>query len=354
MSDKYAMEGHKLFWHIDRVNDWLNGKRIAPLYIDMGITQTCNVACKYCYYATPENRTNKIIPPDTLVKFLRDAAKMGVKAIGFLGDGEPMLHPGVYEAVIEGAKASLSMAISTNGLIMDESKLKEFLAALTWIRFNISAAEPEKYEEVMGTSKHNFHRAVNNIRKCVELKKKHNLSVTIGMQMVLISECADQIVPFARLGKELGVDYAVIKQCSESVGVKQKLVVDDYEKYEPMMEEAESYSDGKYNAIIKRRKMHYQKRKYDRCYGCEFLPQISGAGDVYCCGNFFGNNKFLAGNILNEPFGDIVFGNRYKEVMDKVKNTVDVHKSCGYKCRQNEINEFLWMLKHPPEHVNFI
>jgi len=23
-------------------------------------------------------------------------------------------------------------------------------------------------------------------------------------------------------------------------------------------------------------------------------------------------------------------------------------------CRQNEINEFLWRLRHPPEHVNFI
>lgn len=354
MADVYNMEGYKLYWHLDRVNDWVNGKRIAPLYIDMGITQTCNVACKYCYYATPKNRTDKIIPTDALIKFLKEAAAIGVKAVGFLGDGEPMIHPGVYEAVIEGSKAGLDMALSTNGLVMNHDKLKDFLEALTWIRFNISAANPDKYEKVMGTPKNNYFRVIENIKKCVELKKKYNMKVTIGMQMVLISECIDQIIPFAKLGKELGVDYAVIKQCSESDGVKQKLAIDDYNKYEPLMKEAESYSTDRYNVIVKRKKMEYKKRKYDKCYGCEFLPQISGSGEVYCCGNFFRNKEFLAGNITNESFKDIVFGDKYKKVMDKVKNQVNVHKSCGYKCRQNEINEFLWMLKNPPEHVNFI
>lgn len=354
MIDKYHIEGHKLYWHLDRVNDWMNGKRIAPLYIDMGITQTCNMACKYCYYATPENRTNKIIPTEALIKFLRDAAEIGVKAIGFLGDGEPFIHPGVYETVMEGARAGLDMAISTNGLVMNHDKLKDFLEALTWIRFNISAVDPDKYEAVMGTPKKNYYKVIDNIKKCVELKKKHNMKVTIGIQMVLISECADQIIPFAKLGKELSVNYAVIKQCSESAGVKQKLAIDDYNKYEHLMKEAESYSDENYNVIIKRKKMEYTNRKYDKCYGCEFLPQISGAGEVYCCGNFFGNKEFLAGNLINESFKDIVFGERYKQIMDKVKSEVDVHKSCGHKCRQNEINEFLWKLKHPPEHVNFV
>jgi MoaA/NifB/PqqE/SkfB family radical SAM enzyme len=354
MADIYNMEGHKLYWHLDRVKDWIDGKRIAPLYIDMGITQTCNVACKYCYYATPEHRTNKTIPTDALIRFLKDAAEIGVKAIGFLGDGEPMIHPGVYEAVIEGSKAGLDMAISTNGLVMDHNKLKDFLEALTWIRFNISAAEPDKYEIVMGTPKRNFFKVVDNIKKCIELKKQHNMKVTIGLQMVLISECVDQIVPFAKLGKELGVDYVVIKQCSESGGVKQKLVIDDYDKYEHLMKEAESCSNKNYNVIIKRIKMEHKKRGYDHCYGCEFLPQISGNGDVYCCGNFFGNKEFLAGNIINESFKDMVFGEKYRKVMEKVKNEVNVHKSCGFKCRQNEINEFLWKLKNPPEHVNFV
>ena len=84
MCDKYKMEGHKLLWHPDRINDWLNGKTIAPIYLDMGITQTCNIGCKYCYYAVPENKTKNSIPTDSLIKFLHDAASIGVSS-WFLG-----------------------------------------------------------------------------------------------------------------------------------------------------------------------------------------------------------------------------------------------------------------------------
>ncbi len=100
--------------------------------------------------------------------------------------------------------------------------------------------------------------------------------------------------------------------------------------------------------------MHYDKKKYDKCYGCEFLPQISGAGDVYPCGNFFGKKEFLIGNVVNQSFRDIVFGEKYNDIMTKIKAKVNVHSDCGFKCRQNEINGFLWELKNKPNHVNFI
>ena len=36
------------------------------------------------------------------------------------------------------------------------------------------------------------------------------------MQMVLMPEDADQIIPLAKLGKELRPDYAIIKHCSDN------------------------------------------------------------------------------------------------------------------------------------------
>ena len=38
------------------------------------------------------------------------------------------------------------------------------------------------------------------------MKKEQGLDVTIGLQMVLLPEFTDQIIPLSRLGKELGVD----------------------------------------------------------------------------------------------------------------------------------------------------
>ncbi len=354
MRDPYQMNGHKLHWHLDRIHAWQKGERIAPLYIDMGITMSCNINCKYCYYAVPENQGAERIPIDPLTRFLKDAAEIGVRAVGFLGDGEPTLHPEVYEAVTAGKQAGLDMAIATNGVLLKPERMAEFLEALTWVRFTLSVAESERYHQVMGGREKTFEKVIRNIRHAVETKRRLGLATTIGIQMVLIEECLDQVVPLARLGQELGVDYVVVKQCSEKEDIAQDSRIAVYEDHEEIYREAEAFATDGYNVIVKRLKMGKTGRSYNCCFGTNFLPQITGRGDVYCCGNFFGNEKFYIGSIVEQSFKDIVYGERYREVMELVQSSVNVHRQCGIGCRQNEINEFLWDLKNPPAHVNFV
>ena len=49
VSDKWNMDSHKLFWHLDRVEAWQRGEKVAPLHLDMGISSGCNMACTFCY-----------------------------------------------------------------------------------------------------------------------------------------------------------------------------------------------------------------------------------------------------------------------------------------------------------------
>jgi hypothetical protein len=47
---KRRMDGTKLLWHMDRVNDrYIKGNRVAPIHIDMGIAKFCNISCVFCY-----------------------------------------------------------------------------------------------------------------------------------------------------------------------------------------------------------------------------------------------------------------------------------------------------------------
>ena len=41
------LDGTKLAWHLDRVEKWQNGERIAPITIDMALTQKCSYACTF-------------------------------------------------------------------------------------------------------------------------------------------------------------------------------------------------------------------------------------------------------------------------------------------------------------------
>ena len=52
-----------------------------------------------------------------------------------------------------------------------------------------------------------FDNAMSNIRYAVDLKSEKNLDCTLGIQMVLMPEFEDEILPFAKLAVDLGVDY---------------------------------------------------------------------------------------------------------------------------------------------------
>ena len=120
---------------------------------------------------------------------------------------------------------------------------------------------------------------MSHIRYAVELKKKLNLKVTLGIQMVLMPEFKDEILPFAKLALDLGVDYGVIKHCSDddfgTLGV-------DYNKYEEMYEslkKAESMSNEKTKVIVKWSKIKRKgKPTYNRFYGPQFYYKLVVAG----------------------------------------------------------------------------
>ena len=101
--------------------------------------------------------------------------------------------------------------------------------------------------------------------------------------------------------------------------------------------------------------MEVTQRSYDTCYGCEFLPQITGHGDVFPCGNHFERPELLIGNICTESFKNLVFGKKYADVTRKVREEINVHSECGIGCHENEINEYLFdLVATRPAHVNFI
>ena len=131
------------------------------------------------------------------------------------------------------------------------------------------------------------------------------------MQMVLMPQDADQIIPLTKLAKEIRPDYLIFKHCADSrdadLGV-------DYRKYSPifpLFEEAESYSDDDFRVSVKWSRLQDEgKRDYQRCYGVPFIIQMSGNGLIAPCGQLFNERyrKFHIGNICEERFRDMVIG----------------------------------------------
>ena len=113
-----------------------------------------------------------------------------------------------------------------------------------------------------------FERAMSHIRYAVELKRRKGLKVTLGIQMVLMPDFGDEILPFAKLGVDLGVDYAVIKHCSDDEQGTLGIDYSEYSKLHDLLLAAESMSTDRTKVIVKWSKIRDgDKPSYQRFFG---------------------------------------------------------------------------------------
>ncbi len=358
-NDKFLLDSNKMLWHLDRLEAFKNGERFAPIHIDQGLSKGCNIACHYCFGVTQGNfykkGSEKIFERDALLNnYIKSAGEVGVRSIAWIGEAEPTLNPNLYDAITLGKQSGIDMSVATNGVLWDtSSKGEAALEHLTWMRFNISAASHESYIKIHASKE--FDTAIEKIKHCIDIKRKKNLDITIGLQMVLTPKCIGEVVPLAKLGSELGVDYLQIKHCSDTVendlGFLERL--DEYHKFVPALREAENYSNKDYKVIAKWDKiLNEGKRIYDQCLGAPFLLYGEGTGLLYSCGMFFSGEKYekkyLMGDLNKQTFKEIIESDHYWNIVDKVRNEIDVHNECYPNCRTHSCNNFLWDVKDSP------
>ena len=318
------LDSDKLSYHMERVNAWEAGERIAPVSVDMALTRACGSMCSFCYAMVQEPQNRHGIKTDHALHLLDDFAEVGVKAVSLVSDGESTLSKAYVPFIEHAADLGIDIGNATNGWLFGPEKSERVLPQMKWIRFTVAAGTPARYAEIMYKGKEHtevFDKAMVNISHAVAFKKKHNLEVTIGIQMVLMPEFVDEIIPFAQLGLDLGVDYAVIKHCSDdendTLGV-------DYSKYASMydlLKEAEEMSTDKTKIVIKWDKMDADgEHSYNRFYGPAFLLQISGSGLVAPSGMFFNarHSKLHVGDFTTERFIDLFNSDRYWRAMNYI------------------------------------
>lgn len=110
--DKYRIDSHKLIYYIPRVYEWLQGKNICPIYIEIGLIGGCNHRCIFCAFDFLKYKPY-ILDEICFKRFILGAAK---KSILYSGEGEPLLHKNATDITVFTKKAGIDVALTANGV----------------------------------------------------------------------------------------------------------------------------------------------------------------------------------------------------------------------------------------------
>jgi MoaA/NifB/PqqE/SkfB family radical SAM enzyme len=370
LNAKLVIDGTKIGWWKERVEAWHRGEPVAPITMDIAWTRRCNAACDFCAAKTQASASPSLdIPRDVAMQFIEDAAEIGVKGISLISDGESTLVDYYAESIEKMASVGIKVGLGTNGIALDRELLERILPHVSYLRFNFSAGERQRYSEIMGVKPALYDKVMENIKAAVEIVSSGRANTNINMNLVSDPKDADQLMPFSKLAKELGVHYAVIKHCFVDDDGMLQVKTEDYPKVMGLMQECEKLSetDGSFRVVAKWNRIgEGSKREYKECYGPQFILQMSGNGLIAPCGPYFSEKykAFHIGNINRTRFKDIFRSERYWEVMKYLGSKhFDASKRCPPNCLQHIANDWLYRfkdgkvtfpIKPAPPHIEFI
>lgn len=351
----YKIDSHKLMYHIDRVHKWLNGENIYPVYMEISPCGACNHRCIFCAFEYL-NYKPKLIDSDILTKRISELGSLGVKSIMYAGEGEPFIHRDMVNFIIHTKKSGIDCAVATNAVLLNEEKINKCLGFLAWIRVSMNAGTKETYKKIHKSRDNDFNIVLKNIETAVKIKKKNKYKSTIGVQIILLPENYNEITILAKLLKNLGIDYLTIKPFIKHPMSMHNIVKKfSFKELSELDNKLKKISDNNFSVIFRLHGFEKlnENKIYKRCLGLQFFAEIVSDGNVYTCGPYLGNKNFCYGNIYKNTFKEIWNSKERKKNLEFIETELNPNK-CMTNCRLDEINRYLWELKNPPSHVNFI
>ncbi len=345
----------KIFHHIDRIDGFLKGNRVAPVYVRVKPTNVCNQRCFYCAYANDslfDGRkvdTRESIPWDIMEKTLYDFDEIGVKAVTFSGGGEPLCYHSIKDTLALVQKLGIDYSMITNGQAL-EGEVVDQLKNAKWIRVSFDSSRPETYRSIRQVDTHN--KVVQNI---ANFAKEKSRDCTLGINCVISKDNADEVFEICSLVKKLGVNNIKLSPIAVKDDGKRyhdsikKIVSEQIALAKKELENSDFRIVDKYTCDLELPTSYH--KQYTKCYIQNFFAVIGADSKVYRCHQRAYTKEGELGDLKQTSFKDLWFSN---EVIDNM-NAFEPQKECCFRCAFDERNILLNDLVNIDyNHINFI
>lgn len=275
----------------------------------------------------------------------------------YAGEGEPFLHRDIAEIINHTKRAGIDVAVTSNGVLFSKAIVDKSLKNISWIKVSINAATKETYAKIHRALPSDFDKVLGNMSYAKNIKDRKGYKCVLGMQIILLPENHKEIIRLAKIAKDIGMDYLVVKPYSQHPLSKTVTYRDiKYNDYLHLAEKLSDFNDKNFNVIFRlntMKKWDNSKRNYRHCLAIPFWSYIDASGNLWGCSVYLSKETFKYGNIYTSTFRALWKSAKKSNLVRWAMTELDTNK-CRVNCRMDEVNRYLWEMTHPPEHANFI
>ena len=329
----------KLLFNPELLLKLKTGEQFFPIHMIVSLTNYCNHKCIWCTVYKYQKEEARFFETDKLLGFLQQASELGLKAITYVGNGEPTLHPDFGKITRKVNEFGIEQGIFTNGARLDKFS-QHYLDYFSFVRFSLDGYDNDSHFKTHGV-KNQFDKIAAGIASLVE--KRKDQAIQIGVQYVFHNYNYEGIHEIAKICKSSGVDYLSYKPAfnrgaMEIRGKKNTLTLKDItDKISSIRLEFEDEEFKVFFREFQTKSIDTNVLRTDNCYAGFLSLMLYEDESIVICGP----HKVEIATINDSP-EDII-----KELYDKVPK-LDVSK-CPGGCRYHSLNRILHLLHHPDE-----
>jgi len=348
-----AYSNSRIAYHSSKIKDLKQGNISAPIQLRIKPINSCNHDCFFCAYAKDSrkrkfsdevidhidtkmhgdtNLTDRLSTAE-LLNLLKEASEYGVKSVTFTGGGEPLLHPGILEALRVSHEYGLNTSLITNGSLMNKEGMMDELLKATWVRISIDYTNARQMSLSRNINEEEFSRIISNIQRLCELKKKNSgIGPEVGINYIVHKNNIDGISDLVKVLDSIGADNIRfspmwVPDFAEYHRDISGLFKEEFLKSKACVKRLNVFSSYNLDSSI-----HYPTRPLKRCYIQELVPVVGADGGIYRCHHTAFTEAGYIGSIKNKSFKE-AWIESYCRIED-----FDCKKVCSHQCVYDDRN----------------
>ena len=158
----------------------------CPFYATIDITRRCNIQCVGCRYhsplvtmPSPGNQDIVDISFDLYEKMCQEIRAMGTRTLILMGEGEPFLHPRLFDFISLAKRLGFHITLLTNGTLLNKDSILHLIdSRLDVLKISLWSSSSEEYKRnVPIHNPANFENIIYGLKLLSRLKTKENSNI---------------------------------------------------------------------------------------------------------------------------------------------------------------------------------